>query len=156
MVTFTKPNCVYSVEISSAASEIMVKESQRSGSKETGGILIGNYREDGHLAFVVEATPCPSDSLYTPCSFQRGNAGLVNLLSKRWKEGLFYIGEWHYHPGGSTEPSGPDIRVMRDIAMNPAYSCREPILIIVGGYPPDAIDFSVTVIPLHNALIRLS
>ena len=42
------------------------------------------------------------------------------------------MGEWHYHPGGSAQPSAADIRQMRDIAKDDEAHCPEPILLVMG------------------------
>src|SRR4051794_5631493 len=64
---------------------------------ETGGILVGRYSPDLSVAIVREATPPPSDSLQGRSWFNRGIAGLREMLAQRWgaKERTHYLGEWH-------------------------------------------------------------
>lgn len=125
------------------------------GRRETGGILIGNYDRPGRVASIVEATRKPKDSLSGWFWFQRGTAGLKELLAERWKQGFYYLGEWHHHPGGSPEPSLPDVKAMSEIASNPKYNCTNPILVILGGDPGGRFQLSVTANPLSNVPIRL-
>ncbi|WP_394375964.1 Mov34/MPN/PAD-1 family protein [Stutzerimonas frequens] len=134
----------------------MVSDCVRAGTHETGGILIGKYSSDGSVALISEITSHPKDSISSSVTFQRGTIGLRELLAARWNEGFHYVGEWHYHPGGSPEPSGPDMHTMRSIATNSKYSCREPILIILGGRPPREVKLSATVFPANRPSVRLN
>jgi hypothetical protein len=56
------------------------------------------------------------------------------LLRRLWNspQREHYIGEWHYHTSVRVEPSEEDISQMRDIAIDPNYQCKEPIMIICG------------------------
>lgn len=121
---------------------------------ETGGILIGKYSADGDIVTVIEASAKPRDSLVGRFAFQRGFQGLKALLTTRWDMGLFYVGEWHSHPGQSSRPSGPDLTAMRKIAANPKYQCQAPVLLIIGGKPPNEFSLSVTVFPANKQPVR--
>lgn len=121
-----------SVWISPDAITAMIDAATLADRSETGGILIGRYGPDGWVADVVEATPKPKGSRSGWFWFQRSNAGLTALLEDRWRDGLHYLGEWHFHPGGAPTPSGSDIRAMRAIAGDDAYRCPAPILVILG------------------------
>lgn len=104
------------------------------GSVETGGILIGRYSDDLTTAIVLEATSPPTDSKRGRTWFVRGVNGLREILGKRWqaKERTFYIGEWHFHPASSVEPSADDFTQMLKISRAREYNCREPLLLILG------------------------
>lgn len=155
-LSFSSSSAPYTVTLEATVLSSMVSDCIRAGTHETGGILIGKYSSDGSIALISETTSHPKDSISTSVTFQRGIVGLKELLAARWDEGFHYVGEWHYHPGGSPEPSGPDICAMRSIAANPKYSCREPILIIVGGRSPIQANLSVTVFPANKVSVRLS
>jgi len=116
----------------------------QAGRFETGGILIGEYFDQGTAVRITEITTMPSDSLFGRSWFKRGRKGLDAILRDRWKQGQHYIGEWHSHPGGSPEPSEPDISAMRRIATDPLYQCKSPVLLVVGGNPPGSFSISVT------------
>jgi hypothetical protein len=109
-------------------------ECRHSGAVETGGILIGHYTRDESTALVTEALPPPKDSAQGRSWFQRGVSGLRGLLAKRWQNDLrtYYIGEWHYHPVNSVEPSEDDLAQMYAINTDSRYRCQEPVMIIVG------------------------
>lgn len=100
---------------------------------ETGGILLGQYEDDYRTAAVLDVTGPPAGSSWGRTWFSRGGGNLDTLLEKRWQEGIYYLGEWHTHPHGSTTPSSDDLRTMRSIAAKPSYACPEPILLILSG-----------------------
>lgn len=154
-VTFSSEGTLYTVVLSTSTIEKMVSECIKAGVNETGGILIGSYSDDSLTAMIVEATTRPADSLAGRTTFQRGVKGLRSLLHTRWKKGLYYVGEWHFHPGGSSEPSGDDFRSMTSIAANPDYQCLEPVMIILGGDPAGSYSLSASVFPRGYAPIRL-
>ncbi|MGF6527653.1 Mov34/MPN/PAD-1 family protein [Variovorax sp. PvP013] len=146
----------FEVLVDDPALRAMVQACKRAGSKETGGILIGRLQGDGRIASVCEATEKPADSSAGWTWFQRGSHGLRGLLVKRWETGLHYLGEWHFHPGAGCQPSGADLSAMAAIALDERYACAEPMLIILGGRPPDAFQLSVTVFPRGESTIALS
>lgn len=109
---------------------------RKAGRSETGGLLIGRYSEQRDLANVSAVTGPTRDSAGGRAWFQRGVAGLQDLLLHRWSRvNEYYLGEWHSHPWASPAPSGTDGMQMSGIARSPAYRCPEPVLLIVGGDP---------------------
>lgn len=111
----------------------MLEMCRAAGKRETGGILIGRHSEDRSTAVILETTGRPKDSLFSWATFSRGSHGLRALLESRWSENSFYLGEWHFHPGGSPNPSHQDILSMKKIASDPDYQCPFPLLLIIGG-----------------------
>jgi len=101
---------------------------------ETGGVLIGRYSVDLAVAIVREATPPPSDSRRGHTWFERGVAGLREMLGRRWRarERTYYVGEWHFHPASRVVPSSDDFSQMVQIAHAEEYDCKEPLLVILG------------------------
>lgn len=123
----------FGIEIKQEMLSTLYKLCKDSIPNETGGILIGKYSEDLKRAQVTIITGAPEDSKSGRTWFHRGTNGLQQLLDELWeRQGLFYLGEWHYHPGGTPTPSIQDIVEMNKISKNKAYTCPEPILIIVG------------------------
>ena len=100
---------------------------------ETGGILIGNYSADCNTANILDVLAPPTDSKHQHYNFQRGVKGLKTILDKMWKHNKYYLGEWHYHPNSTSNPSSTDILQMYNLASNSKLCCPEPILIIIGG-----------------------
>ncbi|MFD2788018.1 Mov34/MPN/PAD-1 family protein [Hymenobacter rubripertinctus] len=120
---------------------------------ETGGILVGYYSANRRLATAVLATPPPPDSKHGPTHFERGVRGLKQLLAevKQQTPPLHYLGEWHTHPAYNAQASGPDIRQMNCFAFRRQYGVRSPLLLIVGGVPPDELQARAS---LHRAWHR--
>jgi hypothetical protein len=114
----------------------------KAGDKETGGIIIGYYTSDLTNALVTEATPPPPDSNHGHMYFERGVSGLAGLLRRRWvaKRRTYYLGEWHFHPANIIEPSREDFYQMGQIASAKEYSCKEPILLVVGRRSDENVD----------------
>jgi len=104
---------------------------------ETGGILIGFYRNDSRLAVVTDISSAPRDSLRGHFSFIRGIQGLQEWLVSLWQEPIrqYYLGEWHFHPESTATASEEDINQLHKIACSDQYHCPEPILLILGGNP---------------------
>jgi len=118
------------------------------GEIETGGILAGTYFS-GSEALVVRATDPPSDSTHGPTTFHRGTDQVNEWLqAANERLGIQYLGEWHYHPSAPPEASDDDHDEMVSIATNESYHCPDPILVVVGGTPPD--DLSVNVYGFHR------
>lgn len=114
----------------------MLRLCQRACPLETGGILLGHYSDLNECAVVTEITQAPVDSRSGLNWFIRGVRGLQNKLDHLWRRNRkFYIGEWHFHPFGSPQPSPPDIRQMQEISTSEQYHCPEPVLLILGGDP---------------------
>jgi len=115
----------------------MAQECARRPSVETGGILAGRYDKELRIAKISVATAPPPDSEGGRAWFRRGTAGLKRLLDQLWKIGDYYLGEWHYHPGASPQPSTQDLDQLRIISSDPRYACPEPVMVILGGQPPN-------------------
>lgn len=124
------------VELNISVEDQIRYYSKFANGKETGGILIGKYSDDLSKAIISLASGAPPDSTAGRTWFARGVKGLRKLLDKCHKTaGSYYLGEWHYHPFASPQPSGHDIKQMIAIARDTKYNCPEPIMIILGGNP---------------------
>jgi integrative and conjugative element protein (TIGR02256 family) len=132
---FVASDASVAVELESEALEAMLELCRASGKLETGGILIGRYGEYGDRVLVFRITGPPPDSRRFPANFIRGVAGLARRLRAEWKEGHYYVGEWHFHPSNSPEPSPTDRRQIADFAEDASLLCPRPVLMIVGGDP---------------------
>ena len=128
----------------------------RAGTREVGGILIGYYANGNHWAIVTQASEPPRNSRAGPRSFQRGTSGLQSWLDRLWGRGRYYLGEWHFHPFASPQPSDQDITQMVAFANSPQFACPEPILLIVGGDPQALLQSSATVFPRLEKPIALT
>ncbi len=103
---------------------------------ETGGVLVGKYTDALDCAVVTHASGAPTDSRRGRAWFRRGTRGLQRWLDRLWgRERLYYLGEWHFHPGAEAEPSGTDRKQMQSIAESEQYLCPQPVLLIIGSHP---------------------
>lgn len=119
---------------------------RRSAPRETGGLLVGHYSIWGDRAVVVAAIGPPADSGQFRNLFLRGVVGLSKMLGKIWKTGAYYLGEWHFHPFGSPDPSGTDRTQIRAFARNAELHCPRPIMAVVGGDPRGYWNLAVAVV----------
>lgn len=92
---------------------------------------MGSYNDSLNCAVVSDASERPPDSKSGRTWLMRGTAGLQDWLNRLWNksERRYYLGEWHFHPGGDSEPSRMDIKQMGKIARSSFYKCPEPILL---------------------------
>jgi len=123
---------------------------------ETGGILIGCYTTAHDCALVTAVSRAPSDSKRGRTHFVRGVRGLQRWIDYLWRrKHSYYLGEWHFHPGGLSHPSRTDAVQMRSIAEAADYQCPEPILVIIGGCPPERWAMKAYVFPKESDGIEL-
>lgn len=125
------------------------------GRNETGGVLMGRYNGELNVATVTRVVGPPPDSRRGRSTFVRGTRGLQQLIERLWRVDEYYLGEWHFHPGGTARPSSVDIRQMKRISESGAYNCPEPILIVVGGMPLAELEVVAHVFPRNRESIRL-
>lgn len=124
--------------------------------RETGGVLAGHYDSSHQLAVVTRASGPPAGSQRGRTSFVRTVGGLQRWLDQMWsRRSAYYLGEWHFHPGGTPTPSGTDRAQMWEIADDSKYACPEPILLIVGGDPRAGLTWSATVFLRGGSAVRL-
>lgn len=129
---------------------------------ETGGILIGYYTNDRAIAIVTTVLGPPEDSESGPTWFRRGIAGLSAALRRLWyqERKSYYVGEWHYHPSATVDPSRQDMEQMVSISNASNYQCREPIMLLVGKAvnrrrPAKAVVFPSGQLPLEMARVDM-
>lgn len=60
-----------------------------------------------------------------------------------------YVGEWHYHPAGTNQPSGRDLQSLAEIASQVDYATDEPILIILS----PKLEFAFTIHPATKGYV---
>lgn len=133
----------------------MVDAARKKPDRETGGILIGRYSDDLTVAWVDAVTDEPADSRSGRTWFMRGHAGLRKLLTRFWRDGRHYVGEWHSHPNYSPDPSYPDISSIKAIARHADFVCKRPILAVLGGNFESSPLLSVTLASSDGTTSRL-
>jgi len=141
-MTYSSENNQYHLSLSNEGLSEILNHIKKAGRYETGGILVGAYNDDHSTAIVKTISGAPSDSKHGATWFERGLKGLQKLLNSLWSMGEYYLGEWHFHPNASPNPSSQDITQIKAISESIAYRCPEPILFIIGG---DHINYSIRV-----------
>lgn len=105
----------------------------RNSDKETGGVLCGYCTEDKVSAIITDFLEPTKDSIFRRASFVRGVSSLKEILSEKWKEGKYYLGEWHLHPYSPPIASGQDASQLIQNSKDCSLKCPEPIMVIIGG-----------------------
>lgn len=132
-IRFKSVDKKFSVEINDILLNIIKRECVKAGNSETGGILIGGYSENNNNAIISSVTGPPKDSKKSKYGFERGIIGLCKIIDTNWNLGYYYLGEWHFHPNSSPQPSIIDDVQMQKFAKNDLLKCPEPVLLIMGG-----------------------
>ena len=124
MITLTFPRDI---------TDKIVKELQRAGLREIGGILLAEHVGTNH--FVVREVS--AHRLGTFASFVRRIEEALGRLRRFFEDTQHqysrynYIGEWHSHPSFEAEPSATDDSSMRDIALDPKVGAHFVVLVVV-------------------------
>ena len=129
---FRSTNGRFGLVIGSNKLERMYSRCAAADPLETGGVLIGYYNAEHDTAIITRATAPPPDSQSGQTRFRRGTQKLNDMLARLWRKQEYYLGEWHYHPGGVARPSATDTRQMQEIAKDYDAHCPEPILVVIG------------------------
>ena len=143
----------YRVRVGYHQLQALLAMCRESVNSETGGVLVGRYNEAHDTAIVTRVWGPPKDSVRKRTSFWRGTQGLQRQLDSLWRTREYYLGEWHYHPGGTGQPSERDIGQMVRIANSLEYNTPEPVLIVVGGSDWEVMGH---VFPRHGTSIELA
>lgn len=104
----------------------------KSGSRECGGVLMGEHIGANHFA-VRELTVQKPGAI---ASFVRSLTGVVNAIKDYYRANgnnftrFNYLGEWHTHPLFSVQPSGQDHATMRELAMDVSVGANFVVLLI--------------------------
>lgn len=136
-LVFKDKSQIYNIYLGKETYEQMIGYCSKANPYETGGVLIGSYSYNQTIADILQITPPPKNSKRSKYNFYRGSSGLKEILDIVWNQGLYYLGEWHYHPNASVVPSHTDLKQMFALSNNNDLKCPEPILIIIGGNEKD-------------------
>lgn len=99
------------IYVSQSLLDAMNEQRMQWGTLETGGCLYGCYDRDRNIIYVFAQITAPSDSVHNHDSFIRGKEGVFEAQQRIAERTYFqvrYIGEWHSHPIGGSNPSVVD------------------------------------------------
>ena len=110
------------------------RELKRAGSKEIGGLLLGEYVEEGYFR-IVEITVQHSGGTNAEFLRQPGRhqTELDAFFARTGNDysRFNYLGEWHSHPSFEAIPSARDICTMQSIVEDPSVGVNFLVLLIV-------------------------
>lgn len=156
IINFTSEDGRFGLQIEHRELDRMRDHCSTWKSTETGGILVGHYNGQRNSAIVTKASLAPKDSQRGRTWFVRGVSQLQKWLKELWAgRGEYYLGEWHYHPGGSCQPSGTDCHQMSEIADDVKYGCPEPLMIIVAQPRAGKWEIGAYVFPTKGQMLAL-
>lgn len=133
IIRFKSTDDEFKLEINDSIINEIHQKCLNAGNNETGGILIGKYSPDRHTAIIKKITGPPKGSIQGKHTFKRGVIDLNKLFGKDSFLRNRYVGEWHFHPNSSPQPSMVDNYQMKKNAANTSLNCPETILLIIGG-----------------------
>jgi [CysO sulfur-carrier protein]-S-L-cysteine hydrolase len=134
-------------------------ELRRAGSREIGGVLLGEHVEEGEFR-ILELTVQREGGTETsfvrdPAQHRRAIDDFFDRTGRQY-ERLNYVGEWHSHPRFQIRPSQQDIQEMGALLGDSNVGAAFAILVIVRlrmwifleasayafrlGHPPEEID----------------
>ncbi len=120
-----------------------MKEAGAMAPHESGGVLMGYWSADGtevvisHLIHGGPAADRKGSSFMPDHAFQEAEIARVYVESGRIAT---YLGDWHSHPGGSTNLSSIDRCTLVAILRAPQARLQLALLAVVAGGPHWAID----------------
>jgi integrative and conjugative element protein (TIGR02256 family) len=153
---FSTDNMKYSLTIDGLLMDRLLLLCKESDGIETGGILVGYYTPKHDNAIVTDISSAPPDSERGRASFVRGTKGLQPWLHRLWtRQRRYYLGEWHFHPFNSPEPSNTDIHQLRKNSDTPPLRCPEPVMLIIGGDPKDKWTARAFVAPKGSQVLKM-
>lgn len=131
----------WEVRLSGVAAQRLREAFTRSGSRETGGVLLGRFHFKKRIVFVTEATGPPKDSTGRSYVFVRGVQNLPEEVQHAFDASgglITYVGEWHTHPRGSGRLSPTDWDAVRQLRglLDPDKHPTHILIVTPGGFTP--------------------
>lgn len=124
--------------LASVVRDAMARDAQEASPLESGGVLIGYWsqsREDAVITDIVGGGP---RALRTKYSFLPDQAFQESEIARKYVASgrvATYLGDWHSHPMGLTEPSRLDRRTLKRIVRGHEARLSCALMVIVAGGP---------------------
>ena len=105
----------------------------KAGSRECGGVLMGEHLGPNHFAVRAATVQSPG----AIASFVRGVVAAVRALKTYYRttgqdfRRFNYLGEWHSHPLFSVQPSSRDHATMSELATDRRVGANFVVLVIL-------------------------
>jgi integrative and conjugative element protein (TIGR02256 family) len=113
--------------------ERLLSELKRAGSREIGGLLMGEHVRDEVFRIVDISVQRSGGNIACFIRHPKHHKKMLNRFFSRTGDDYTrfnYLGEWHSHPRFEPVPSGPDIRTMQSLVADPATGVNFLILLI--------------------------
>jgi integrative and conjugative element protein (TIGR02256 family) len=126
-------NCIYmnsSIHISKSVLKKIEKATKSHYPKEFGGVFVGFK---SNVNFIITNILIPDEYKNGQTIFIRHPGTLnerLNKIHNLTNGKIQYLGEWHSHPNGPTNPSSIDINAMKEIAKDKNINIDNPLLMI--------------------------
>lgn len=120
------------IRIDNEAYEFMQQEILKEPEVETGGVLAGSKLENGDIKVHYASAPGPN-AVTKETEFRKDVNFCQAYLDEKYRnEGVraIYVGEWHYHPSLSNQPSNIDLASLSQISLQKEYLTIKPVMII--------------------------
>lgn len=97
---------------------------------EAGGMLFCRDLHNETINITYASTPTSSDTR-KKYFFKLDEIQAQKLISKKFKNGLHYVGDWHTHPQSHPKPSQQDIKTINDIFTKSQHELKYFLFIIL-------------------------
>ena len=114
--------------------ESLTKEANAQTPKETGGVLMGYFKQPGNIPVILLATNPGPNAMYFRYSYRPDydyDEALIASVHEKSNERITYLGDWHSHPAPSNKMSYRDKRTLRRIGAYKPALVNEPVMLIV-------------------------
>lgn len=122
------------IHLPEAIAQQLIKALKKAGSKEIGGILMGEYLSPEVYCIAdltIQAQAGTSASfLRLPLSVLRPLRTFFRKTGNQFTR-FNYLGEWHSHPSYSIEPSSIDCNTLWEIVADPSVGASFAVLMVV-------------------------
>ena len=105
---------------------------------ETGGVLLGYWPGNGRDCVVTHVTGPGPNAIHCETRFAPDHEYQIAEIERLYQQSgrrLYYLGDWHSHPGGGGELSKQDRRTLRTIARSRTARASRPVMVILCGGP---------------------
>lgn len=119
--------------------DAMQEEASATAPAETGGVLLGYWVRPWTEVVITEMVGGGPRAIRRPKYFLPDHEYQETEIAKRYETSgrqLYYLGDWHSHPGGSGLLSPTDEQTLRRIIREPAARCRVALMAVLAGGDP--------------------
>lgn len=97
--------------------------------------IVGRYSDDGTVAICSAMLAFHPGQRFEVELNERDAAGVARSLADLWEDTggeIYYLGDWHTHPGAVASPSPTDRSTARRRAGDHAAKCPQMVVLIAG------------------------